>query len=104
MPPSPLGRGGASGRPVSGTILVVENAFVGGFLQTALAQQGYEVICLERVGALTLLRDVPEAVDLLITNIPAAFAEFSGLPVLYLAAAPDLKAIEGIRRCLCLRK
>src|SRR5947208_17195446 len=98
MCPTYTGRGGEPSHSVSPMILVVEDAFVSGFLKTALAQKGYLVICAERAGAVTLLRNSP-AIDLLITNIPAAFAECPGLPVLYIAASPELKQIRWFRSC-----
>jgi hypothetical protein len=62
------------------------------------------VICADQHDACTFLREGLEKVNLLITNTPAAFAEFGDLPVLYLAALPDPAAIQPFRRCAALRK
>ena len=88
----------------AGTILVVEDAVVSNFLKVALTQRGYEVICAQAADAQVFIRDAVRKIDLLITNVPAAFAEFPDLPLLYMAALPDPEAIQPFRRCLSLRK
>ena len=77
-------------QPSLGTIVVVEDTFVAGFLRSILGRQGYEVRSLEAPEGAALLRSREKSVDLLITNHPSEFTEFSErVPLLYLAAFPD---------------
>jgi DNA-binding response OmpR family regulator len=102
--PPPPGRGARSNQSDSGTILVVEDPSVGSFLLAWLSRKGYQVMCVDRAAALTLLGDATQRIDLLITNTPRAFAAFPGVPLLYLAALPDPAAMRGFQRCASLRK
>jgi hypothetical protein len=51
-----------------------------------------------------MLRDGRAGFDLLITNKPLEFAARPDMPILYLAATPELDAIRGFRRALTLAK
>jgi DNA-binding response OmpR family regulator len=90
---------------VSANILVVEDSFVSGFLRSVLQRRGYDVIALGTRQACELLRAGTNRVDLLITNLPAAFTEFGNqVPLLYLAAYPDPVATLPFRLTRALRK
>ena len=86
-------------------IVVVEDPFVGKYLQTLLLRQGYDVLPAGARRGLELLRSRDVQVDLLITNNPNAFIEFAEyLPVLYLAAFPDMDLAARFRKCRALQK
>ena len=54
---------------------------------------------------LAALRDGTQEVQLLITNVPSAFTEFAGwVPLLYLAALPDLSLVSPYRNSRVLSK
>jgi hypothetical protein len=93
------------GGPVSARILVAEDPFVTGFLRTVLQRHGHKVVTGEAVGASELLRDGSVAANLVITNRPEAFLPFAGtLPLLYIAANPDLELASRFLTCRVLRK
>ena len=84
-------------------IVVVEDLFIRQFLQTALRRLGYRVTGAMPAEATRLL--LAGEVDLLITNDPSTFAEFgAAVPVLYLAAFPDVGLAARFQRCVALRK
>ena len=89
----------------SGVIVVVEDPFVRNFLRTVLERQGFEVLSGGVRHGLAALRDGSQEVQLLITNVPAAFTEFAGrVPLLYLAALPDPSLASQYRNRRVLSK
>ena len=77
-------------QPSRGTIVVVEDPFVAGFLLSILGRKGDPVMSLEAPEGAAMLRSGDQDVALLITNHPSAFVEFSQrVPLLYLAAFPE---------------
>ncbi len=91
--------------PSCGSIVVVEDPFVAGFLRNVLQRKGYHVIPAEAGDGLNLLRSAENGVSLLITNLPAAFTEFAeSVPLLYLAANPDPTVSSPFRASRVLRK
>jgi hypothetical protein len=84
-------------------IVVVEDLFIRQFLQAALRRLGYRVTGAMPAEATRLL--LAGDVDLLITNNPSTFADFGAdVPLLYLAAFPDIELAACFRRCVALRK
>ena len=89
----------------SGVIVVVEDPFVRNFLRTVLERQGYKVLSGGVRHGLAALRDGSQEVQLLITNVPAAFTEFAGrVPLLYMAALPDPSLASQYRNRRALSK
>jgi DNA-binding response OmpR family regulator len=86
------------------TVLVVEDRILSDFLKSVLSQQGYRVICTDRSRAQALLEGREFGVDALITNIPQQFAEFRGLPVVYVASCPDPEGTAAFARACQLTK
>jgi hypothetical protein len=92
-------------QPNCGAIAVVEDPFVSKFLRSLLLRRGYRVIDAKPEHCVDLLRSGEAGIGLVITNIPAAFAEFADrVPLLYLAAFPDLTAVAPFRSMRVLRK
>ena len=91
--------------PGRGTILIVEDPFVSGFLRSVLRRKGYHVAIVDRGRAALMLRDESMPLSLLITNDPAAFTEFcQRIPLLYVAAVPDAEAASLFPANRSLRK
>jgi DNA-binding response OmpR family regulator len=89
----------------SGIIVVVEDPFVRNFLRAVLVRRGYRVLPGDVRQGLAALRDSSQKVQLLITNVPAAFTEFADLvPLLYLAALPDPSLALPYRKSRVLSK
>ena len=85
--------------------MVVEDPFVGRFLQAILQKYHYEVSATEGFVACERLRQRKIAVDLVITNRPEIFREFaSTLPLLYTAASPDYVLAARFSHCRVLLK
>ena len=82
----------------------MEDSDVGSFLRRTLIQGGYDVVCAGPDDARTLLSDPHQHVDLLITNMPAAFDGFPDVPILYLAAIPEPERMRPFHRCRALSK
>jgi DNA-binding response OmpR family regulator len=90
--------------PVS-TIVVVEDSSIGKLLRVILQRHGYRVMTADVGEGTELLRAADCQVGLLITNMPAAFAQFGDqVPLLYLAAHPDLDRARGFRQSSALSK
>jgi DNA-binding response OmpR family regulator len=93
-------------QPSRGTIVVVEDQFVFGFLRLVLERKGFEVVRVETEGCLDFLRSAQSGgVSLVITNRPSIFKEFADtVPLLYIAALPDPEAAQPFRAIRVLRK
>jgi DNA-binding response OmpR family regulator len=92
-------------QPICGSIVVVEDPFVSGFLRNVLQRRGYRVISMEAGDGVNLLRSGDRGVGLVITNIPSVFTEFAErVPLLYLSAYPDPEAASPFRYSRVLRK
>jgi CheY-like chemotaxis protein len=88
-----------------GPVLIVEDPMIRKFVGGILKREGYVVIEAELKEALRTLRDAPDAVSLLITNVPGHFVEFAEThPLIYVAAFPDSALADRFRRCRALRK
>ncbi|HEY1183483.1 MAG TPA: hypothetical protein VGE89_04805 [Bryobacteraceae bacterium] len=88
-----------------GCALIVEDPMIQRFVGGILKREGYLVIEAELEEALRTLRDSPDSVSLLITNLPGHFFEFAEtLPLIYVAAFPDSALADRFRRCRALRK
>lgn len=86
-------------------ILVVEDPYVARFLERLLVKAGYRVLPAEPGSAVGALRDGTVAVDLLLTNVPTLFVEWGGrIPLLYLAAFPDMDHISAFATSRTLHK
>jgi len=83
----------------------VEDPMIQRFVGGILKREGYLVVKAELHEALRTLRDSPDLVSLLITNVPGHFFEFAEtLPLIYVAAFPDPALADRFRRCRALRK
>ena len=92
-------------QPSRGTIVVVEDPFVSGFLRNILGRKGYEVVSLEEHEGAALLRSGERSIGLLITNHPSAFTEFAQrVPLLYVAAFPEPEVAAVFRASRLLPK
>ena len=88
-----------------GCALIVEDPMIRKFVGGILKREGYVVIEAELEAALRTLRGAPDAVSLLITNVPGNFLEFAEThPLIYVAAFPDPALADRFRRCRALRK
>jgi DNA-binding response OmpR family regulator len=89
----------------AGSIVVVEDSFVGQFLRVVLQRHGHVVVIVDANKGMEMLRSGKPPVDLLITNMPALFAEFGeSVPLLYLAAFPDPALVKSFRSSRALHK
>jgi hypothetical protein len=88
-----------------GSIAVVEDPFIQKYLRDFLTRYGYRVVRCDAGAVAGMLRSAVEQVDLVITNSPRDFLAFAGsLPLLYIAAAPDLELASRFLCCRVLRK
>ena len=88
-----------------GVVLISEDPFVSSYLRCLLRRQGYEVLQADTRRAAEMVRGGTVAVDVLITNTPAAFHSCAeDVPLLYLSAAPDMDLVPPFRRCRVLPK
>ena len=86
-------------------VLVVEDPFVTKFLRSLLTRDGFQVAAAQPRDALEMLRSRAIKVDLLVTNAPAHFTEVAErVPLLYLAAVPDLAAVAEFQTMFTMRK
>jgi CheY-like chemotaxis protein len=86
-------------------VLIVEDPRVRRLIAGILKREAYAVIEAELEEALRILREAPDSVALLITNVPAHFCEFAEtLPLVYVAAFPDPALADRFRRCRTLHK
>ena len=87
------------------TIVVVEDRLVSNLVGAVLRKHGYLVRGAELSEALTLLREDPGGVGVLVTNAPAAFLEFGDrVPLLYLTSQPDVKLRASFSACRVVLK
>ena len=99
--PRPLPPGEAS--PTR--ILIAEDPFINTFLRTVLQRHGDKVIVGEAHQSASILQKGAIEVDLVITNTPTEFLEFSEtIPLLYTASNPDPALASLFRHCRVLRK
>jgi len=87
------------------SILIVEAPIVQKFLRAVLEREGYEAVEAEPQSALELVEVCQPPVGLIITNVPTIFLPLAGrLPLLYMAACPDMEMASRFRNCRVLRK
>lgn len=86
------------------TVLVVEDPSICRFIRSALAPRGYRVVLASVQTACEILRSEPNLVDLLITNTPLDFCEFTTVALLYVAACPDESSIQPFTQAMSLKK
>jgi DNA-binding response OmpR family regulator len=88
-----------------GSIVVVEDPFIQKYVRDLLARYGYRVLKSDAGAVAGMLRSAVDPVDLVITNSPRDFLTFAdSLPILYMAAAPDLELASRFLCCQVLRK
>ena len=88
-----------------GSIVVVEDPFIQKYWRDLLTRHGYRVMRSDAGAVAGMLRSAGEQVDLVITNSPRDFLAFAdSLPILYLAAAPDLELASLFLCCRVLKK
>ena len=88
-----------------GSIVVVEDPFIQKYLRTMLARHGFRVVGSDPHTAAQMLLTGSEPVAAIITNSPLDFMAFAAaVPLLYMAAAPDLELASCFSRCRVLRK
>ena len=86
-------------------ILIVEAPIVQKFLRTVLEREGYESVEAGPQAALELIKLSRPPVGLLITNSPGIFLPFAEqVPLIYIAACPDLDLAARFRTCRVLQK
>lgn len=90
---------------VEWSILIVEAPIVQKFLRAVLEREGYEAVEATPQWALEVMELSQPRVGIVITNAPGLFLQFADwLPVLYLAACPDLELAARFRTCCVLQK
>jgi hypothetical protein len=88
-----------------GCALIVEDPMIQRFVGGILKRERYAAVETGLEQALLTLRDAPESVSLLITNVPAHFLEFAEtVPLIYVATSPDPALANRFRCCRTLRK
>jgi DNA-binding NtrC family response regulator len=88
-----------------GSIVVVEDPFIQRYLSDLLTRHGYRVMRSDAGAVAGKLRSAVDQIDLVITNSPREFLAFAdSLPILYIAAAPDLELASRFSCCQVLRK
>ncbi|HUI57117.1 MAG TPA: hypothetical protein VLY04_19210 [Bryobacteraceae bacterium] len=86
-------------------VLVAEDPFVGSFLRTLLQRRGYKVVNAQASHGMELMLAGDIRAALVITNTPEAFLPLADeIPLLYIAAAPDLSLAARFASCRVLRK
>ena len=86
-------------------IAVVEDPFIQKYLRDVLMRHGYSVTGLDARRVIEELESKKDQIDLLITNSPGDFVTFADwLPILYLAASPDLELASCFSVCRVLKK
>jgi CheY-like chemotaxis protein len=106
MPVSvPLSRGTRNDLTSMGTVLVVEDALVSKLVRVVLLRHGYQVDLASPQEAASILAKPNCPVQVLVTNKPEEFLEFSDrVPLLYLTSAPDPLFTTAFRSCCVVMK
>jgi len=92
-------------RQAEWSILIVEAPIVQKFLRAVLEREGYDAVEALPEWALEAMETSRPRVGLVITNAPGLFLQFAHwLPVIYLAACPDLDLAAQFRTCRVLQK
>ncbi len=87
------------------SILIVEAPIVQKFLRAVLEREGYQPVEAEPQSALELMKTSGPGVGVVITNAPGMFLAFADrVPLLYIAACPDLDMATRFRACRVLQK
>jgi CheY-like chemotaxis protein len=94
-----------SAEPHPGVVLVVEDPFIRKFMHDVLCRHGYQTLDADESRGVQLICGSQVKVNLLITNIPQAFLNCANrVPLLYVAAVPDLDLAARFRACKVLAK
>jgi hypothetical protein len=89
----------------NGIIAVAEDPHISRFLATILKRKGYQVIGDVPARMAERIRVGEETVDMVITNSPADFMPVGlTLPMLYIAATPDLEMASHFAYFRALKK
>lgn len=89
----------------AGSILVIEDRMVSNLVRAVLRKQGYAVTAVDAAAAVARIQSPESRVELLITNSPGPFLEFSDqVPMLYLTSSPDPDLQAAFRACRVVRK
>jgi len=92
-------------RTAPSVIVIVEDPFIRRFVRTVLGHSGEDVQEKNAEDAFKLAEEGQGKVKLLITNTPEAFKTFNeSVPILYLAAMPDMKLASRFRNIRVLQK
>ena len=87
------------------SILIIEDPLIRKLIAGILTRAGYRITESDQPEGVEKLRKQPRDFCLLITNRPQDFLEFAEtVPLLYIAAMPDLELASRFRRCGVLRK
>jgi CheY-like chemotaxis protein len=87
----------------SGVVLISEDPFVANYLRALLSKRGYQTLGVDAEQGARKIRD--REVNVVITNTPGEFQGLSDqIPVVYVAAAPDMEIASKFRACRVLRK
>jgi DNA-binding response OmpR family regulator len=83
----------------------VEAPIVQKFLRAVLEREGYESVEADPQSALEMMKVPGPGVGLVITNSPGMFLPFADhVPLIYIAACPDLDLAARFRSCRVLQK
>lgn len=87
------------------SILVIEDRMVSNLVCAVLRKQGYVVTAVDAAAAMARIQSPGSRVELLITNSPGPFLDFSDqIPMLYLTSSPDPDLQSAFRACRVVRK
>jgi len=84
---------------------MVEDPFICTYVRNVLARRGYQFLLADVRHGIEMIERSEPKIAMLITNRPEAFLSVSErVPVLYLAAFPDLDLASHFRACRVLTK
>jgi len=91
--------------PKKVNFVVVEDALVSKLVKTVLRKHGYSSVAVGPGEATNILNAAGVPEEILLTNSPAQFLEFSEkVPLLYLTSSPDPTMQAAFRSCRVVRK
>jgi len=86
-------------------IAVTEDPFIRKFLGDVLKRRGYVVVSADAAHAIEMIESGSDTIELVITNSPVNFESVAQrVPMLYIAAVPDLEIASHFRTCRTLNK
>lgn len=86
------------------TVAVAEDPFVRRYVRALLLKHGFHIVENDSRVTRKLMESGELKPDVLVTNDPACFAGFAGVPVVYIAAAPDPELVVPFKLVRMVRK